>query len=220
MKFLFKDKSLDKAEKIQLIISYLLQASLLVAVGFFIYNQEWLNTFLTSGIFILTLLPSLVRRSYKVHLPVEIDLVIIVLIYTALFLGEVNSYYRLLWWWDLLLHTGSGVLLGIAGFLLVYVLNREETIHVEISQEFSALFSFTFSLAIGVLWEIFEFSMDLFFGLNMQKSGLVDTMTDLIVYTLGALFIVVIGYLYSRKKERKLIDKLVHLFFKKGPSLR
>src|SRR3989344_5668653 len=123
MKFLLKDKSLDKAEKIQLIISYLLQASLLVAVGFFIYNQEWLNTFLTSCIFILTLLPSLVRRNYKVHLPVEIDLVIIVLIYTSLFLGEINSYYRLLWWWDLLLHTGSGVLLGIAGFLLIYILN-------------------------------------------------------------------------------------------------
>jgi len=40
--------------------------------------------------------------------------------------------------------------------------------------------------SIGALWEVFEFGMDQIFGMNMQKSGLVDTMGDLIVDAIGA----------------------------------
>jgi hypothetical protein len=45
-----------------------------------------------------------------------------------------------------------------------------------------ALYALCFSQAIGALWEIFEFAMDRFFGLTMQKpmfddrSGLTDMM--------------------------------------------
>lgn len=215
MKFLVNDKKIDTAEKIQLVLSYLLQLSLIMAILFFLLKENWLNAFLTSGIFILTLLPSLLRRNYKMHLPIEIDLAAILLIYTSLFLGEVNSYYQKLWWWDLLLHAGSGILLGIVGFLVLYILTREEKIHLRLSPGFSALFSGTFSLAVGVLWEIFEFCMDTLFGLNMQKSGIADTMTDLIVYTLGTFLVVGLGYWYG-KKERRLINKLISAFLNRG----
>lgn len=50
-------------------------------------------------------------------------------------------------------------------------------------------------MAIGGIWEIFEFAMDQVFGMNMQKSGLIDPMWDLIVDALGPLFSVTTGYL-------------------------
>ena len=72
-----------------------------------------------------------------------------------------------------------------------------------------ALFSFSFAIAIGVVWEIFEFFMDISFGLNMQKSGLIDTMGDLIVDSLGALLASGIGYFYLRIKHTLVFKDVV-----------
>ena len=101
------------------------------------------------------------------------------------------------------------MLLGVIGFLLVYVLNETEEIDLHMKQGFVAFFAFLFAIGIGSLWEIFEFTMDTIFSMNMQKamlndpSGLTDTMWDLIVDTLGALIIAVLGfgYLKSAKNE-------------------
>jgi uncharacterized membrane protein YjdF len=61
--------------------------------------------------------------------------------------------------------------------------------------DFIAFLSFCVAMAIGGIWEIFEFAMDQVFGMNMQKSGLIDPMWDLIVDALGPLFSVTTGYL-------------------------
>ena len=97
------------------------------------------------------------------------------------FLGEVRSWYERIWWWDIALHTSSGLLLGLVGFLLVYVLTENERIDLHMRPRFVALFAFLFAVAVGALWEIFEFAMDRMLGANMQKpmlddpSGLTDT---------------------------------------------
>jgi hypothetical protein len=70
-------------------------------------------------------------------------------------------------------------------------------------------------VSLGTIWEIFEFLMDWNFGLNMQKSGLVDTMTDLMINAAGAAIAAVIGYfyvrgndgLYGRRVIRAVIDR-------------
>jgi hypothetical protein len=61
-----------------------------------------------------------------------------------------------------------------------------------------AMLAFCVGLSIGTLWEIFEFTMDQTFGMNMQKSGLVDTMKDLIIDTAGAAIGAFSGYLYLK----------------------
>ena len=138
--FLINDKALSKGDKVQLGISYFLQATLIVAIFYFIYHQDWVNTFLTSGIFVLTSLPAIFRKSYKVRLPVELDFIVILFIYAALFLGEVHGYYTKFWWWDILLHASSGVLFGIAGFLLVYILNQEKKVMLHLKPFFIGKF--------------------------------------------------------------------------------
>src|SRR5690606_28694535 len=75
---------------------------------------------------------------------------------------------------------------------------QKELGNLGLRPSFVALFAFTFSLSLGALWEIFEFGMDQIFGLNMQKSGLVDTMWDLIVDTLGAATISIMGYFHLK----------------------
>lgn len=56
-------------------------------------------------------------------------------------------------------------------------------------------------LSIGALWDVFDFTMDQLFGLNMQKSGLVDTMKDLSVDTVGAASGAFAGYLYLKGRQ-------------------
>lgn len=218
MRFLIQEK-IKKGERIEIIISYVLLLSLVGAVIFLLYRQSWLNAFLTAVILGLSLFPSILRRNYHIHLPVEIDFLVIIFIYAALFLGEVNSFYHTVWWWDLALHFSSGILLGITGFLLVHALNKDRKIHVHLGRKFVSLFSFSFAIAIGVLWEIFEFFMDYTFGFNMTKSGLPDTITDLIVNTLGAGIVAIGGYMYSLKSSNLFLDKIIHYFLSKDLQL-
>ena len=134
-----------------------------------------------------------------------------------------------------MLHTVSAFLLGYIGFLLIYALNRDRNIHLRLSPFFIALFTFCFAMTVGVLWEIFEFLVDGIFGADMQKArnleqmygyfdtrlGLLDTMRDFIVNTLGALIVSVVGYYYSKRKmvRDNTFWKLKDEFIEENPDL-
>ncbi len=111
-----------------------------------------------------------------------------------------------------MLHTLSGVILGFVGFILIYILNREEDIDVILSPLFIAVFTFTFAVSFGVFWEIFEYAMDTMFGFNMQKSGLVDTMWDLIADCIGGGIASFYGYMYLKNGMKSYFEKTVNLF--------
>jgi len=136
-----------------------------------------------------------------------------------LFLGETRDYYDRFWWWDIALHATSGSLLGVLGVLLVYVLNEDPKINMRMKPGFVAVFAFTFAMAAGALWEIFEFGMDQLFGMNMQKSGLVDTMTDLIVDAAGALVVSLVGYFYMKRGVRSFVESWIVKFIDNNPRM-
>ncbi len=210
-------RNLDWWEKIQVTITMLLRLTLIGAVVFGILFSALSISFFSALIFCITFLPHIFARRIKVHLPVEFEFFIIVFMYLALFLGDLGSYYEKFWWWDLFLHAGSGMAIGFIGFLVLFIMYRKDRIRG--NPFVIAVFSFCFALAIGALWEIFEYSMDQIFGLNMQRSGLVDTMEDLIVNSIGALITSTIGYLYLRGKNITLVQRLVNKFMEKNQNL-
>ena len=161
-------------------------------------------------ILLFSALPALVERKFRIILPVEVEFALTTFIFLHFILGEASNYYIRFWWFDELLHISSGILIGLVGFVIIYFFLY--TNRVEANPLMVVIFSVSFSLAAGVIWEIFEFLMDLSFGFNMQKSGLVDTMTDLMVDFLGA-FVVGIGvYRYLTKNEDGVIKTLVNRF--------
>ena len=148
-------------------------------------------------------------RHYKIILPTEFELAAILFIFGSLFLGSAVGFYYRFWWWDILLHGFSAILLGIIGLLMVWILNHNEKVDISLNPVFICIFSFSFAVAIGVLWEIYEFAFDSFFGADMQKSGLVDTMWDLIVDTSGALLVSMSAYIYYRTGHKsRLINEI------------
>ncbi len=171
-------------------------------------------------ILFITFLPVVLGNRFQVKIPHEFESLAVVFVYLSLFLGEVQGFYVRYWWWDLVLHAGSGFLLGILGFLLVYVLNEKADVEIHLNAKFIAFFAFMFALGVGALWEIFEFAMDQLFGLNMQKSGLVDTMWDMIVNTVGAFIISMLGWGFLGSKSRdSFLEQWIDSFIEKNPRL-
>ncbi len=200
---------------------------LAIAIGILLELSEalWMNATLAAGILLLTFLPTIFASRVQVKIPPEFEVLTVAFIFASLFLGDTLAFYSRFWWWDIALHTTSGVLLGILGLLLVYVLNETPRVDLHMRPGFVAFFAFCFALSVGAVWEMFEFAMDQFLGMNMQTpmlgdpSGLTDTMIDLIVDALGALVVSIAGYLYLKRGNDSIIDRGIQRFIQSNPRL-
>jgi len=203
--------------KIELAISVALQLALLWVVISALFHNRWEVAFTASCVLLLTFLPSLLEQTFDVFLPTEFTFVTCLFLYSAYALGELSQFYDKFWWWDLMLHSFSALVMGLSGFLMVYVFYLTNRIHIR--PVYVAFLSFSFAVTVGVVWEVFEFIMDQVFALNMQKSGLVDTMSDLIVDILGALVAGFIGYKYVKDGDSLIASQLISLFVKRNPHI-
>lgn len=160
-------------------------------------------------------LPSFLEKKWSFEIPNYMCILYFIFLFCAIYLGEVRNFYYSVPHWDTILHAFSGAMLGAFGFTLVSILNDSSKVEVTLSPLFVCLFAFCFAVAVGAMWEIYEFTGDSLFGLNMQKfrtadgnllighNALSDTMKDLIIDSVGALFVVIIGYPTMLKKKNK-----------------
>jgi hypothetical protein len=202
-----------------------LQLVMAVQLVILIMRHEAPQAVFVAGIMAVTAAPALFRSRLPVEIPSEIEVVAVLFIFATLFLGEVRDYYERYWWWDMTLHTTSGLLLGMLGFMIVYVLNENRLVDLHMRPAFVALFAFFFAVALGAIWEIFEFAMDENFGTNMQPatpsdpSGLTDTIHDLIVDTIGAAVVSLFGWRYIGKARSSRVDNWAKRFIDRNPRL-
>ncbi|MDY0212836.1 MAG: hypothetical protein RBR06_07500 [Desulfuromonadaceae bacterium] len=188
-------------------------------------DHRWLAAFLATLIIVTLLAPLIFRHNMEIEIPAEFHLAAVIFIFASLYLGEIQSFYHKFWWWDMALHGSAGLLMGIVGFLLVYLLNESNRVELHMTPIFISLFAGLFAVTIGTFWEIFEFSMDQLVGTNMQKamlddpSGLTDTMWDMIVNAIGALIISCMGWWYLKRKQTFFVKDLIRKFIKKNPRI-
>jgi hypothetical protein len=187
-------------DKIQAAITMFLQLLFVVALAFAVYEGRWTIVFVIAVAMVSLALPLWFAKSRRIHIPISFEFLLTVFIYGSLILGELQGFYTRFWWWDTVLHTGSAIGLGFVGFLIIYSFYQGGPL--KLNPSLLALFSFCFALSLGALWEIFEYGIDNFFGLNMQKTGLTDTMWDLMSDAFGAFLVSVSGYIYVRYNRR------------------
>ncbi|WP_299842969.1 hypothetical protein [uncultured Roseovarius sp.] len=183
----------------------------LVAMG----QARWSLAFVAMATLSLSLVPVLIARWADVKVPPGFIAAVVVFVAATLFLGEVFDFYERFWWWDIVLHIGSAIGFGLVGFVLVFMMfqgDRFAAPHFAI-----AFFAFCFAVTIGVVWEVFEFMMDQLFGLNMQKSGLLDTMGDLIVDMVGAALGATSGYAYLKGLQYGGLTGIIDEFVRRNP---
>lgn len=143
------------------------------------------NVFLCVLTLILFLVPTFIERKIHVDLPDTLEIIIMLFIFAAEILGEIQAYYITFPYWDTMLHTINGFLCAAIGFALVDILNRSERFSIQLSPLFLAITAFCFSMTIGVLWEFFECTMDQFFFLDMQKDTVVHTISSVMLDPAG-----------------------------------
>ncbi|MFR9272721.1 MAG: hypothetical protein ACLVO2_09465 [Clostridia bacterium] len=150
-----------------------------------ILNGNYENVFLCILTLLLLIIPSLVQVNLKIELPTALEIIILLFIFAAEILGEIQSYYIIFPGWDTLLHTLNGFLMAAIGFALVDILNRNERFSFKLSPVFVAIVAFCFSMTIGVIWEFFEFGMDQIFRFDMQKDTIVHTISSVMLDPAG-----------------------------------
>lgn len=168
--------------KIQMVLTLIVVFS--VIRQFFLGNYH--NMFLGILTLILFMVPQFLDKKLSVTIPVGLETVILIFIFSAEILGEINAFYVKIPIWDSILHTTNGFLMAAIGFALIDLFNRSEKFSIKMSPYFVAFFAFCFSMTVGVLWEFFEFSMDQFFGLDMQKDWIVTAINSVKLNPTGA----------------------------------
>lgn len=184
-------------------------ALLALTVGALLFGR-WSLGFVSGATLLLSMAPVLLARWFRITLPLPLILAIILFVFASIFLGEAFDFYRRFWWWDLALHGSSALGFGLIGFLLTLMLFEGDTFAAP--PWALALISFCIAMTVGSVWEIFEFLMDRSFGLSMQKSGLPDTMGDLIINAIGGSVAAVTGYYYLRGRKRGLLNRFIRQF--------
>ena len=144
-------------------------------------NRNYENVFLCILTLILFLIPSFVESRFKLDLPETLEIVVLLFIFAAEILGEIQNFYNVFDKWDTILHTINGFLCAAIGFSLIDILNRYEKFHLNLSPLFVAIVGFCFSKTIGVLWEIFEYGADKYFKTDMQKDQIVNNIYSVLL---------------------------------------
>ncbi|HEY5846103.1 MAG TPA: hypothetical protein VIT42_04845 [Microlunatus sp.] len=209
-------------ERVYLVLTVALQVVLLAGVVGFIILGEWANGLLTGAVILLTLAPRLLRRPLRIDVPPEFQFAAAVFMFLAMFLGMGLGFYARFPWWDLALHTASGFLLGIVGFIALFVINGLDSRPEGMRPAFLAVFGFTFAVTLGVLWEIYEFLGDTLvpsWDMQIRREGVRDTMVDLIVDAAGAAVVALLGYAYCRTGRFSFLADWVTSFLRRNPRL-
>lgn len=186
-------------------------------------NDYLLMTVSSLAAIVVLLLPSFIEKKWKCDIPSTMHVVFILFIFAGVFLGEFRRFHFSVNNFDKWLHIISGGALAAISFSLISLLDERDI--VKMNPLFIALFSFSFALMIGVLWEVYEFAWDVHFDFNMQKyatdsgelligrEALYDTMMDFVADAIGAFSVSLLGYLAVKNNwlwfDHLLIKKIV-----------
>lgn len=111
---------------------------------------------------------------------IKILQIIIVSFFISFFLLIIMDFFPInLWWWDLMLHTLFGFMLGFLGYILIFLLDKDNKSYILI-----ALFVIMFSVFSGFVWESYAYISDLIVKSEAIRT-LDDTITDMMADAVG-----------------------------------
>ena len=172
-------------KKLVVTVYVLLRLSVIVMLVAQMFNGNFENVHTCILALLLFSLPSLIERRLHIDLPDTLEIIILLFIYAAEILGEIQEYYVIIPFWDDILHTLNGFLFAAVGFSLVNILNRNKRVMLELSPFYMAVMAFCFSMTIGVLWEFFEWGVDTFMAKDMQKDTVLQAIHSVTLHPEG-----------------------------------
>jgi len=145
----------------------------------------------SGGPLAITFLPALLRREYDYAM--DTGLVLWITVASTLHAAGALELYEAFGWYDSLTHAVSASLIAGVGYAIARAVERHSRA-VDFNREFRATFIVLFVLAVGVGWEILEFTSG---GLAstvggeavLAQYGTSDIVNDLVFNTVGAFIV-------------------------------
>ncbi|NLJ95852.1 MAG: hypothetical protein GX321_01755 [Clostridiales bacterium] len=174
------------------------QGILFALIIYHIYKKEYKLIRSIILIFVLSFLRVLLITVYQIRIDTFSNILYLLVLFMAIYLGNSLGYYDRYKWWDRSIHFLSGSTFIGFGIALA-------SLNSGITKLATLLFSFTFSITLHVIWEVLEYIYDCLTHGNAQRwqkihasinhisdkaiqpAGLVDTMNDTICCFIGCL---------------------------------
>ena len=191
------------------IINNCLRIFIIISIIIFATQKQYEKSNFLLIAFTLTFYDCFVKKFLKIELNTIEKISLLLLIFTAQCLGSVYDFYARFHWWDTIVHGISGMIFFYIGIEVIKQLNYRLTknnTHIVIQ----ILFAICFSLSIIVLWELFEFTEDKFFGENMQNTKNLcgqDAIWDTIEDSLAALIGTLVGTIIETLRCKIMYNK-------------
>ena len=168
MKFVRNFRQELKKDKLKSFVYFFLRGLIILCLIIHLFRGDFDSVSICVLSLILLFLPFIIEHHLKIDMPNVMEIVIMCFVFAAEILGEINNFYGIIPFWDTILHTLNGFLMAAIGFSLFDILNKNLK-SIYLSPIFLCLFSFCFSMTIGVFWEFFEYGMDKIVLFDMQK---------------------------------------------------
>ena len=175
--YLRKLKNSYRSNKKTFAFYILLRAMVVLTLIRSLFTRSYESAATCVLVLLLFLVPAFLEDIMDLTIPPLFEAIIFAFIFASEILGEIDHYYVRIPGWDTMLHTINGFLFAAVGFSLIYLLNRNNS-DFNLSPFYLATVAFCFSMMIGVVWEFFECSMDLFFHMDMQKDFIVKNINS------------------------------------------
>ncbi len=156
-------------------------------------------------VLLLTLVPMIMERQIHISIPWWLTFLIVLSLYIHIG-GEYFDWYTSFYpYYDKIAHLISGTTVALIGFTLVLLLDQYT--ENNFNRPVIIFLIVMLTVAVGGLWEIFEFAVDTTLGVKMQH-GLDDTMLDMIFVLLGAVVVAALGNIYLRRVSKRDLSRL------------
>ena len=146
----------------------------------FIYSVKIRNAmYALSSLLSLALLflPNLFEYFLSVRISWDLKAAYWFLVIGGPVLGNVYRFYHYIRPWDKILHVLSGFLAAAFGYAIPDFLLKDAP-----GKAFKCIFAVSFSVALGGVWEIYEYLLDVFFQMDMQNDTVITGFSS---YMLG-----------------------------------
>ncbi len=160
-----------------LVIYLILRFLVIICMILQILRGDLNNALLCLLSLILLFAPLFIQDKFEITLPNDLEIAIYLFIFSAEILGEIDNFFGIIPYWDIILHTINGFLATAVGFSLVDLLNKNSK-NMNLSPFYLCLVAFCFSMTIGVLWEFFEYGCDKFLNVDMQKDTVIQKISS------------------------------------------
>lgn len=183
---------------------------------------------------IIILIPRFFTKNKICVVPVDIEILFLIVIFFELIVADAYSFYSLVPYYDKFMHLLVSFIVGLVGMMIIYTFYALGKLQASTGVMFALIVLITMGLGAGLEMAEYFYDQALYplighylpTGLtqgSLVASPLADTMGDLFIDTLGGVLGAAIGIVLIKSEEKKgkkmeIIDELESLASEKNDN--